>query len=39
MIYYGNLVTATEKSFPVDWPEFEIFTELDKGITVDTQFI
>jgi carboxymethylenebutenolidase len=36
VIYYGSLVTDTEKLSTIQWPVLGIFAGLDKGIPVDT---
>lgn len=36
VIYYGSLVTDSEKLSSIDWPVLGIFAELDKGIPVET---
>jgi carboxymethylenebutenolidase len=35
VIYYGSLVTDSEKLSSINWPVLGIFAELDQGITVD----
>jgi len=36
VIYYGSLVTDTERLSSINWPVLGIFAELDKGIAVDS---
>jgi len=36
VIYYGSLVTDTEKLSAIQWPVLGIFAGLDRGISVDT---
>lgn len=36
VIYYGQLVTDSEKLSKIKWPVLGIFAQNDKGITVDT---
>lgn len=36
VIYYGSLVSDSERLSSIDWPVLGIFAELDKGITIDS---
>ncbi|MHA7647617.1 dienelactone hydrolase family protein [Nitrosopumilus sp. S4] len=36
VIYYGSLITDSEKLSSINWPVLGIFAELDQGITVET---